>query len=350
MRAPGIAAALLVVAAAALDLFGQDTRADPPAALPLPADTLDGRALLTVPGGLPREVPEPEDNRFSAARLALGRRLFFDPLLSADRKVSCATCHRPDHGFASPERFPTGAHGRRGERSAPTLFNRAFGASQMWDGRFATLEEQVLAPIEAENEMALTVPEALARLAAHPEYPALFGAAFAGREAGPPRADELARALAAFVRRLFLGDSPVDRFREGRFSALSPEERGGLWVFESKGGCWRCHAGDNFTDEEFHNTGVGASEGRAEPGREAVTGRDGDRGRFKTPTLRGLAFTAPYMHDGSLATLEEVVEFYRNGGGPNPHLDPELVPLELSDREAELLVAFLRALSRTAPR
>ena len=163
---------------------------------------------------------------------------------------------------------------------------------------------------------------------------------------GPSR-DSVARALATFVRRLVVGDSPVDRFRTGEVTALSTLERTGMWIWESKGGCWRCHAGPNFSDEKFHNTGVGTVDGEPEVGRFAVTGNDAERGAFKTPTLRALALTAPYMHDGSLATLEEVVEFYRGGGGDNPHLDRRIAPLRLSDEEATALVAFLQALSRS---
>jgi cytochrome c peroxidase len=148
------------------------------------------------------------------------------------------------------------------------------------------------------------------------------------------------------VRGLVFGDSAIDRFRAGDYAELASEERVGLWVFESKGRCWRCHSGANFSDESFHNTGVGAEGGVPLDGRFAVTADEADRGRFKTPTLRGVAATAPYMHDGSLATLAEVVEFYRRGGNANEHLDPLLQPLDLSDREAAALVAFLGALSR----
>ena len=147
------------------------------------------------------------------------------------------------------------------------------------------------------------------------------------------------------MRRLVLGGSPVDRFRAGDFDALNDAERAGLWFYESRGGCWRCHSGANFSDEDFHDTGVGARDGEPEPGRFVVTGQAEDRGRFKTPTLRGVARTAPYMHDGSLATLPEVVEFYRQGGRPNANLDPLLAPIEMSAADADNLLAFLRALS-----
>jgi cytochrome c peroxidase len=158
-------------------------------------------------------------------------------------------------------------------------------------------------------------------------------------------AANLARALASFERVLLTGDTRVDRFRAGRVQALTDRERHGLWLFESRGRCWRCHSGPNFTDEAYHNTGVGWGKAPADPGRHAVTGQEADRGRFKTPTLRGLRSTAPYMHDGSMATLDEVVAFYNRGGGPNQHLDPAIVPLGLSKEDVQDLVAFLEALS-----
>ena len=300
-----------------------------------PTFELSARSEAEVPDGLPQDLAA----RWPADGLAeLGRRLFFDPLLSADRSVACASCHDPARGFADSEPLSLGVGGRRTLRNTPTLYNRVLGERFMWDGRAATLEEQVLLPIENELEMALPLEEALARLAAHDEYPARFAAA-AG---GPPTRERLAASLAGFVRRVVRGDSRVDRFRAGAFGALTPEERGGLWFFESRGGCWRCHAGPNFTDEDFHNTGVGVD--GEDAGRMAITGDERDRGAFKTPTLRGLVETAPYMHDGSLTTLEEVVEFYRRGGGANPHLDPRLAPLEMTDRDALNLVAFLKAL------
>jgi cytochrome c peroxidase len=298
-----------------------------------------------LPLGLARALPEPTDNAFDPRRWELGRRLFFDALLSRDGTIACASCHKPEAGFADVEAFSPGVGGARTLRNTPSLENRGFGASFFWDGRAPTLEAQVLQPIEDEREMGLELGLLLERLRAHQEYPGMFAAAF---EDGLTR-DNLARALAQFVRGIVLGDSPVDRFRAADASALGAEERVGLWVYESKGRCWRCHSGPNFTDEAFHSTGVGVRDGVAEPGRAAVTGDPADRGRFKTPSLRGVARTAPYMHDGSLATLSEVVEFYRRGGVPHAELDALMQPLELTEREAAGLVAFLEALSRRAP-
>ena len=275
---------------------------------------------------------------------ALGARLFFDPILSADRAVACASCHDPAKGFADSRRFSAGVRGQLATRNTPTLLNRALGSSFMWDGRAASLEEQALLPIENPLEMALPLAEALARLADDPGYRAGFQQAFSR----PPDRDGLARALASYVRSLVLGQSTVDRFRAGDFAALADDERAGLWFYESRGGCWRCHSGSNFSDEEFHDTGIGALDGRPEEGRFAVTGREQDRGRFKTPTLRGLLRTAPYMHDGSLSSLEEVIAFYRAGGRANSNLDPLVQPIEMSDADAQHLLALLLALSREA--
>lgn len=325
-----VLAALLALAGLAIAARAQES------APRLPEDTLPRPLPRTIPLGLPDSLadrlPTPEV-------AALGRRLFFDPILSRDRSLSCASCHDPAHGFADSAPFSSGIDGTSTTRNTPTLFNLAFGRHFFWDGRARSLEEQVLVPIANEAEMALAIPDALARLGA--EYGAEFEHAFGG----PANAERLASALAGFVRLLLRGDRPVDRFRAGDLAALDPTERAGLWLFESRAGCWRCHDGANFSDEGFHATGIGARNGELEDGRAAVTGDPADRGRFKTPTLRGLSLTAPYMHDGSLATIEDVIEFYRR---PVPEglegLDPRLLPLELSDGDAERLAAFLRTL------
>jgi len=307
----------------------------------LPKDTLPAQlSLEEIPLGLlPRTVPK--DNPLDEKRVQLGRRLFFDPILSADKSVACASCHQPAHGFSSGEARPRGIHGQRTTRRAPSLFNRSYGTSFFWDGREATLEEQALRPIENATEMGSTVASALERLRADRGYPSQFEAAFTDGIT----AANLGRALASFERVLLRGDSRVDRFRKnGEHDALTPAERHGLWLYETRGRCWRCHSGANFSDEGFHNTGVGWGKDPADLGRSIVTKKETDRGKFKTPTLRGVALTGPYMHDGSLATLEEVVEFYNRGGGANPNLDSVLGPMGLSRDEIRDLVAFLKAL------
>jgi cytochrome c peroxidase len=313
---------------------------------PRPHDTLPATLdLQAIPLGLSGNRPVPGDNPLTQAKVQLGRQLFFDPILSADGTVACATCHAPAHGFASSERFPAGIGGQRNRRNAPTLLNRAYGLALFWDGRETTLEGQALRPIESPLEMGGTVAAAVQRLRERHDYADQFRAVFADGVT----AENLARALASFERVLLTGDSRVDRFRAGATAVLNASERHGLWLYESRGRCWRCHSGANFTDEAFHNTGVSWGKTPSDLGRYEQTQREADRGRFKTPTLRGLRATAPYMHDGSLATLQEVVEFYNRGCTANPNLDPAIVPLGLSESDVRDLVAFLQALSDAAP-
>jgi cytochrome c peroxidase len=233
-------------------------------------------------------------------------------------------------------------HDRRGTRNVPAILNRGYGTGFFWDGRIRTLEEQVLQPILAEDEMAMTLEEATDRLAADAEYSRAFRAVFSQQVSS----EDLARALSSYVRTIRAAGSPFDRFAAGDSTALTELERTGLDLFQGKARCVRCHTGSNLTDESFHNTGVAWQEGRLQDlGRAIVTGREEDYGAFKTPTLRQVSETPPYMHDGSLATLEEVVEFYSDGGRENPHLDPRIGPLNLSEEEREALVAFLLALT-----
>ncbi len=309
---------------------------------PLPKDTLPARLELnSVPYGLEGRPPTPKDNPLTEAKAELGRALFFDPILSVDRTFSCARCHDPEHGFASKEPRAIGVFGKQGTRNAPSLLNVAYHTSFFWDGRESRLETQALRPIENPLEMGSTVADVIQRLKADARYEAKFKEAFPDGVT----AENLGRALASFQRTLLVGNSRVDRFRAAEASSLSDEERHGLWLYESKGRCWRCHSGANFEDGEFHNTGVSWAKTPADLGRHEVTKRDEDRGKFKTPTLRGVARTAPYMHDGSIATLEEVVEFYNRGGNPNPYLDPRITPLGLEKSDIRSLAAFLRALS-----
>ena len=315
------------------------TKEDAPSSLP--KDTLPAKLPIDdIPLGLGSR-PVPKDNPLTADRVQLGRKLFFDPILSADRTLACASCHQPKHGMASAEARPRGIRGQQLPRRAPSLFNRAYGTSFFWDGRASSLEDQALRPIEDPTEMGSSVPVVVQRLQADAVYAAQFKAAF---DDGVSAAN-LAKALASFERVLLRGDSPVDRFRrKGDHSALTPQERSGLWLYESKGRCWRCHTGATFTDEGFHNTGIGWGKDPADPGRFAVTKKEADRGKFRTPTLRGVGLASAYMHDGSLRTLEEVVAFYNRGGNANPNLDPAMAPLGLSADEITDLIAFLKAL------
>lgn len=305
------------------------------------------RAKGGPPLGLP-EPPSPQDNPTTPAKVALGRRLYFDKALSKDGTVSCATCHDPARGWTDQSRFSTGVGGQTGARSAPTVLNSAYNDVQFWDGRAPSLEEQAKGPMLNPVEMASSSETVAARVRAQPAYGPLFERAF-GQGAGVTF-ERVAMALAAFERTVLTGDSPYDRFQAGRQDALSAAQQRGMALFFTKARCSECHSGFNFTDSDFHNLGVGMSAEKPDLGRFAVTGRDQDRGAFKTPTLRNLTDTAPYMHDGSQATLEEVVDFYDRGGEANAWLDGRIKPLGLTAQEKADLVAFLRSLQGTRPR
>ena len=294
---------------------------------------------LPAPLGLDEYVAVPDDNPITAAKVTLGERLFFDAALSADGRVSCASCHNPARGFTSATRVAAGVFGRKGLRNVPTILNRAYGQTFFWDGRAATLEEQVLEPFQNPREMGLELSTVTKRLQLSDSYRREFAEVFGA----PPSAAFAARALATYVRVQRVGDSRYDRYRAGDISALSPEAIRGLNLFRGRATCSSCHSGPNFTDEQFHNTGV--SWGSADSGRYSVTLRSEDRGRFKTPTIRQLRLTNPYMHDGSLETLEEVIEFYDRGGTRNPWLDADIRPLGLSAEHKRELIAFLLTLS-----
>ena len=289
------------------------------------------------PLGLDLYLPAPSDNPITAEKLALGQRLFGEPRLSADGQTSCATCHQPARAFTDGRRVARGVFGRTGQRNAPTILNRAYGTSFAWDGRAATLEEQVRRAISGSRDLGLSVAVAADRLSVDATYAAAFEAAFAA----PVSSDRLVQAIATFVRGALSGGSPFDQFFAGDATALSPAARRGYALFNSQARCGRCHAGPLFSDEDLHNTGVGW--GR-DAGRFVVTGQPWDRGRFKTPSLRNVTLTAPYMHDGSLETLEVVVDFYDRGGNRNSNLDPAIRPLRLTSDQRSDLVAFLRAL------
>jgi cytochrome c peroxidase len=278
---------------------------------------------LAIPLGLDLYIPVPEDNPITTERVARGRELFFDTRLSRDRTIACASCRDPERAFSDGRSVAIGVFNRVGRRSAPALVNRGYGRSLFWDGRAATLEEQVLQPIQDPNEMDMTLPEVSARVGMSIE--------------------DVSRSLATFVRSLLSGNSPFDRFVNGDRTAVDAAQQAGLQLFRGKAHCTACHVGPTFSDERFHNTGVAWRDGRIDEGRSGVTRRPEDRGAFKTPTLREIARTAPYMHDGSLATLADVVEFYDRGGNPNPGLDSDVRPLRLTDAEKQALAAFLDA-------
>ncbi|MEX0585741.1 MAG: cytochrome c peroxidase, partial [Pirellulales bacterium] len=292
---------------------------------------------LALPRGL-AEVPVPKDNPLTAAKIELGKQLYFDPRLSRDNTISCASCHDPDKGWSNGDRFATGVRGQKGDRSAPTIINAAYQENQFWDGRAKHLEGQALGPIQNPIEMDLTIDEVVVKLSAIEGYKKQFREVFGA----DVTADGIAKAIASFERTVLSGDAPYDRFKAGDINALSASAQRGLKVFSNKAQCTSCHTGPNFTDGAYHNLGVGIDDPKPDPGRQVHSKLLGDRGAFKTPTLREVAKTAPYMHDGRLKTLEEVLEYYNKGGVANPQLDEVIVPLKLSDEEKADLIAFLK--------
>jgi cytochrome c peroxidase len=302
--------------------------------------------LATLPRGLSSLFPVPLNNPMTHEKVRLGRRLFFENELSANRSLSCASCHQPGLAFADDQPRTPGIDGRAGRRNVPSLFNAAYQRTMFWDGRAQSLEQQALLPITNASELGNTLDIAVRRLAAKGDYPDLFRAAF-GSEDITSRG--IAQALASYQRTLVSADSRFDRYRQsGDESLLTGSEHRGLTLFRTKARCAHCHEEPLFTDHHFHNTGVGWKD-RDNPdlGRFEWTRRDEDRGRFRTPSLRNVSRTAPYMHDGSLATLEEVIEFYGRGGRVNPYQDGAMQRLDLSDAEKRDLLAFLKTLEGT---
>ncbi|QDU66954.1 cytochrome-c peroxidase [Engelhardtia mirabilis] len=276
------------------------------------------------------------------ATVALGERLFFDPRLSRSGQMTCATCHQPERAFTDGRALGRGDSGELVGRNAPTILNRGTGTHQFWDGRAEDLAAQALGPMLSEVEMGLTHELFSERFGSDPEMVREFREVFGSG----PDLELAARAIAAFEATLVTANSPFDRFEwGGEREALSEAAQRGLRLFRQEAGCTTCHTGTNFTDELFHNLGVGFDGTSSRPGRFAVTGDHDDLGRYKTPTLRNVELTAPYMHDGSLETLDDVLTFYNEGGRANPNLDPELRPLDLSPAQLEDLRAFLESLT-----
>jgi cytochrome c peroxidase len=306
------------------------------------------------PQFIPREHNRGIGWRFENRLALLGQKLFFDARLSGTGTTACASCHDPSFAFAEPRPVSISDNGRLGRRNALSLLDVGFLPSLMWDGRFRTLEEQALRPFQR-GEMGIGVDQAVQRVSSDPQYVHLFRAALGHR----PKAHGVAQALAAFQRTLVSPASRVDRFLVNNEPAiLTPLEQHGFYLFNHRAGCSRCHqlfplqpdgrqySRPLFTDFRFHNLGVGYRFGGfADTGRYALSRLTAEWGAFRTPSLRNSARTPPYMHDGSLATLEDVVEFYSAGAQPNPNLSPLIRPLFLNGYEKAALVAFLRALS-----
>ncbi len=286
-------------------------------------------------------VDWPRENRFSTEKAALGKLLFFDVRLSPDASVACSSCHSPMHAFAESSDVSMGFHGHRGVRNAPTLINVAYEENFFWDGRAETLEEQIREPAGNPIEMASSPEAIVSSIRGVPGYRAYFTRAYGTPEITWGR---ITQAIATFERTIVSGNSPYDRYRAGEKNALTAAQRRGLQVFR-EARCNVCHSAPFFTNGSFANLGIGAGKSHPDPGRFRLTHDEHDWGAFKTPTLREVALTAPYMHDGSLHTLEEVVDFYDGGGAPNRNLDNRIRPLHLAAEQKHDLVAFLHALS-----
>jgi cytochrome c peroxidase len=303
--------------------------------------TVDGHTVPDI-GPLPTAVPTPATNLNYAAKVSLGKQLYFDGRLSKNNAISCAFCHNPVVGFADPNQTSAGVGGQRGGRQAPTVYNTAFNPFQFWDGRAGSLEEQAIAPIHNPIEMAETHENVVDKLSKIKGYREQFQAALGTSV----NIQGIADAIAAFERTIISTNSSFDKFVLGDPQAMGEDAQRGMAVFKGKGRCILCHNDSNFTDNQFHNTGVPqVGPMKEDLGRYEVTRRNADKGAFKTPTLRSITETAPYMHDGAFKTLEEVVDFYDKGGNANPNLDTRIKPLGLAPQEKNDLIAFLKSLT-----
>jgi parallel beta-helix repeat protein len=320
-------------------------KADPP--IDMAAHGAGSSSVDPGTSGLQREFPplnEPADNPTTAEKAELGRLLFFDPILSENNDLACASCHHPDLGFSDGRATAAGANGIDLSRNTMSLWNVAYATRLFWDGRAATLEDQASVPLTHPDEMGVgDVSEMVAELQAIPDYAERFGAAFGGG-AEAITADNVNRALAAFQRTLISNDSPFDRYAAGEFDALTAQQRRGLALFRSGATrCFECHSAPTFASDTFRVIGVPSDD----PGRSAVAG-DAQTGAFRVPSLRNIALTAPYMHNGSLATLEEVIDFYAKGGGRAhgvENVDAFVSGFEVTEQEQADLVSFLYALT-----
>jgi cytochrome c peroxidase len=312
-------------------------------------------------------VPVPQDNPLSAAKVTLGRKLFTDKRLSGDSSLSCQDCHLPDHGFAVAAALGPAYPTQHERRNSPSLVNVAYNRPLIWDGRAPDLDKQALGPVRNILHMNNNVHLVVEQLKFDDDYRKAFATAFAG---GGITGERIALALGSYERTLVFDGSPLDRYMDGEQDALKPAQKRGLALFFGKANCLQCHHGANLTDNRFHNLGVpglsvdynpqilaairfdarrmGLADWallHRDPGRELVTKDPADRGKFRTMGLRNIEQSAPYMHNGALATLKDVVAFYNRGGGDDPNKSPRLRPLGLNDEEQAELVAFLHALT-----
>lgn len=298
--------------------------------------------LLNIPKGFP-EIPIPSHNPLTEEKVELGRKLFFDPILSADSTISCATCHIPQAAFADHQPKAMGIHGKTGMRNVPTLFNIGYAPYLFMEGKVPDLETQVIAPVQHEEEMGINLRDLLQRLEKHPYYKKQFQLAFGEK----PTPGNFVRALACFERTLISGNSPYDQFIHGDTNVLTAQQKFGMELFFSERlQCSQCHGGFNFTNYGFEN--IGLYEHYNDLGLARATADTNDIGKFKVPTLRNISLTYPYMHDGSISNLEDVIEFYNAGGLTHQNKSKLIKPLNLSEIEKKSLVAFLHSLTDTS--
>jgi len=303
-------------------------------------------AAQTDPWLRPDKAPAPANNLPTPARVELGQMLFFDPRLSRKANMSCASCHNPALGWSDGLPTAAGFDMQKLGRATPTILNTAFNPIQMWDGRKSTLEDQALGPIEAGGEMNMPLPEMVTRLQSIPGYAASFERAYPGQGISTVT---VAGAIASFERTVLSTESPFDRWRKGDAGAVGADVKRGFELFNGKANCAACHSGYNFTDNGFHNIGIRNDGAAYDVGRYAQKPLKAMRGAFKTPTLRDIALTAPYMRNGVYKTLMEVVDHYDRGGDDRDNLSMNIAPLHLTDSEKADLVAFMQSLTG-APR
>ncbi len=335
---------------------------------------------VSLPLGLSagtRQIKGLDQNPLTRAKIELGRQLYFDTRLSADNTVSCASCHHPDEGYAKHTQFGVGINEQEGNRNSPTSYNRILSDKQFWDGRAESLEAQAIGPIANPIEMGNTHEKAVETLAGIEGYRLQFETIFPDGVT----IENVGQAIAAFERVIVTGPAPFDYYEvvrafesqldeedlaemkednpekyaeyqqalEGSQEMSESARRGHELFFSDKANCTACHVGANLTDEKYHNLGVGMDVAEPDLGRFAETNEEKDRGAFKTPTIRNVALTAPYMHDGSQKTLKEVVDWYVQGGHPNPHLSDKIKKLDLTDQDKEDLVALMEACTGPFP-
>jgi cytochrome c peroxidase len=292
---------------------------------------------------LPPAPPAPADNLPNAERVALGRTLFFDPRLSGDGNMSCATCHNPSLGWSDGQATARGVKSMTLGRATPTIVNTGYNSLQMWDGRKKSLEDQAMGPMEATVEMNMDIARLFRFLNENQGYRRLFAKAYPGEAID---AGTLSKAIATYERTIVSRTSPFDRWVAGDAKAMTAQQVEGFRLFNGKAACAACHSGPNFTDNGFHNLGL-KSFGVAEPdpGRYAIRPVKAMKGAFKTPTLRDVTRTGPYFHDGSAATLMDVMRHYDRGGDVTTNLSPNMKPLSLTEAEMAAVVAFMEALT-----